>query len=96
MIDIENLAGGSAAGPTAVGPALSAYRSAVAVRDDDHAVELANATTFGLGASVWGTTEHALAVGRRDPGAAVLDRQHMALHTSSELAGMFTKTSWRP
>jgi succinate-semialdehyde dehydrogenase / glutarate-semialdehyde dehydrogenase len=43
------------------GPVATVTRA----RDDDHAVELANSTTFGLGASVWGSDDHALAVGRR-------------------------------
>jgi succinate-semialdehyde dehydrogenase / glutarate-semialdehyde dehydrogenase len=43
------------------GPVASIVRA----RDDDHAVHLANDTEYGLGASVWGDAEHALAVGRR-------------------------------
>jgi succinate-semialdehyde dehydrogenase/glutarate-semialdehyde dehydrogenase len=43
------------------GPVAAAVRA----RDDDHAVELANATDFGLGASVWSGSERGLAAGRR-------------------------------
>jgi succinate-semialdehyde dehydrogenase/glutarate-semialdehyde dehydrogenase len=43
------------------GPVAAVVRA----RDEDDAVTLANATSFGLGASVWGEDHHALAVGRR-------------------------------
>jgi succinate-semialdehyde dehydrogenase/glutarate-semialdehyde dehydrogenase len=43
------------------GPVAAVVRA----RDDEHAVELADATGYGLGAAVWGEREHALAVGRR-------------------------------
>lgn len=43
------------------GPVASLVRA----RDDDHAVELANDTAYGLGAAVWSRSERGLAVGRR-------------------------------
>ena len=43
------------------GPVASIIRA----RDDDHAVELANDTVYGLGAAVWSRSERGLAVGRR-------------------------------
>jgi succinate-semialdehyde dehydrogenase/glutarate-semialdehyde dehydrogenase len=43
------------------GPVAAVVRA----RDDDHAVELANATEFGLGASVWSRSGRGLAAGRR-------------------------------
>ncbi|MDR7255124.1 succinate-semialdehyde dehydrogenase/glutarate-semialdehyde dehydrogenase [Nocardioides sp. BE266] len=43
------------------GPVASIIRA----RDDDHAVELANDTDYGLGAAVWSQSDRGLAVGRR-------------------------------
>jgi succinate-semialdehyde dehydrogenase/glutarate-semialdehyde dehydrogenase len=43
------------------GPVASIIRA----RDDDHAVELANDTEYGLGAAVWSGSDRGLAVGRR-------------------------------
>jgi succinate-semialdehyde dehydrogenase/glutarate-semialdehyde dehydrogenase len=43
------------------GPVASVVRA----RDDDHAVELANDTDYGLGASVWSRSARGLEVGRR-------------------------------
>jgi succinate-semialdehyde dehydrogenase/glutarate-semialdehyde dehydrogenase len=43
------------------GPVAAVVRA----RDDDHAVELANDTAYGLGASVWSRSARGLAVGKR-------------------------------
>jgi succinate-semialdehyde dehydrogenase/glutarate-semialdehyde dehydrogenase len=43
------------------GPVASIVRA----RDDDHAVELANDTVYGLGAAVWSRSDRGLAAGRR-------------------------------
>ena len=43
------------------GPVAAVVRA----RDDDHAVELANDTDYGLGAAVWSGSARGLAVGRR-------------------------------
>lgn len=51
--------------PTMVEEVFGPVASVVRARDDDHAVELANDTTFGLGAAVWSSSDRGLAVGRR-------------------------------
>ena len=53
------------------GPVASVVRA----RDDDHAVELANDTDYGLGAAVWSGSDRGLAGGPADPlGRAVRQR----------------------
>ena len=53
VIDIENLVGGSGAGASAVAPVLSAYRSAAAVRDGDHALIAAGPTLAVAAGLAW-------------------------------------------
>jgi succinate-semialdehyde dehydrogenase/glutarate-semialdehyde dehydrogenase len=60
------LAGVSLDMPVMAEETFGPVAAVVEVADDDEAVRVANATRYGLGASVWSTDpEHALAVGRR-------------------------------
>ena len=73
MIDIENLVGGSGAGPTAVGPALSAYRSAVAVGGGDHAL-IGSGPTLAIAAGLaWPGAQLRLGHGLDGADRALLD-----------------------
>src|SRR4051812_45078280 len=59
-------AGRTAGMPVMAEETFGPVAAVVEVADDDDAVRVANATRYGLGASVWSTDpEHALAVGRR-------------------------------
>lgn len=83
VIDIENLVGGSIAGPTAVGPALSAYRRTMAVGRDDHVV-LGSGPTLAVATGLaWPGAQ--LRIGRGVDGAdrallGVLDPDFVAAH----------------
>src|SRR4051794_33727269 len=60
------LAGVSLDMPVMAEETFGPVAAVISVADDDEAVRVANATRYGLGASVWsGDPEHALAVGRR-------------------------------
>jgi hypothetical protein len=73
VIDIENLVGGSAAGPAAVGPALSRYRAAVPVRVGDHAVIGAGPTLAVAAGLAWTGARLVLGHGIDGADRALLD-----------------------
>ena len=82
VIDVENLVGGSAAGPAAVGPALAAYRSTAPVGLDDHAVIGAGPTLAVAAGLAWPGCQ--LRIGRGIDGAdrALLDAVEPAFAAS--------------
>jgi acyl-CoA reductase-like NAD-dependent aldehyde dehydrogenase len=63
-------------------------RAVIKYRDLDEAVRLANATPYGLGASVWGTDPEALdAVARRLDAGTVWINQHINVHPNIPFSG---------
>lgn len=53
LLDVENLAGGTAAGATAVAPSLAAYRSTIAVSPLDHVLIASGAALACATAEAW-------------------------------------------
>ena len=90
VIDIENLAGGSAAGPCAVREAVAAYRRTVDVRPGDHVVIGSGRTMAFDAKAAWPAA--CLRVGRGVDGADVallqeLDSDYVRSHYDRVVIG---------